>query len=49
MAHYFDQVVVRGPRIRCVGTFSAEDDTLEAAWTSADETAYEAGGTAEAR
>lgn len=41
----FDQVVVRGPRIRCVGNFSAQDGTLEAAWDSADETAYEAGGT----
>lgn len=41
----FDQVVVRGPRIRCVGTFSAQDGTLEAAWKSTDEEEYEAGGT----
>lgn len=41
----FDQVVIRGPRIRCVGSFSAEDGTLEAGWTSADEAAYESGGT----
>lgn len=41
----FDQVVVRGPRIRCVGTFSAADGTLEAGWTAAAEATYEAGGT----
>jgi len=41
----YDQVVVRGPRIRCVGTFSAQDGTLEAGWKSADESTYEAGGT----
>ncbi|MHB8862042.1 MAG: hypothetical protein ACYC6N_06530 [Pirellulaceae bacterium] len=41
----YGQVVVRGPRIRCVGTFSVEDGTLEAGWKADDETTYEAGGT----
>lgn len=42
----YGQVIARGPRIRCVGTFSKQDNTLEAAWEAADETTYEAGGTA---
>lgn len=41
----YHQVLCRGPRIRCVGTFSDQDGTLEPAWSTADETAYEAGGT----
>ena len=41
----YDQVAVRGARIRCVGTFSAEDGTLEPAWTTPEEEEYEAGGT----
>lgn len=41
----YHQVIVQGPRIRCVGTFSNESGTLEAAWEDDDQTTYDAGGT----
>lgn len=40
-----DQVIVCGPLIRCVETYSTEDGTLEVGWPADDEEAYEAGGT----
>lgn len=36
----YDQVVARGPRIRCVGTFSAEDGTLDEGWDNDEEELY---------
>lgn len=46
MATYrHDQVIVRGPIIRCVETFSTEDGTLEVGWTANNEEAYKADGT----
>lgn len=39
----FDQVLVRGARIRCVGTFSKSDETIETAFTSAEEVTYDEG------
>jgi len=38
--HQVDQVVVRGARRRAVVSFGAADGTLEADWTTADQTAY---------
>lgn len=37
----FDAVVVRGARVRTMFNLSIDDGTLEAGWTSAQETAYE--------
>jgi hypothetical protein len=41
----YHQVIARGARRRSVGSFCYDDDTMEAAWNSADETSYEAGAT----
>lgn len=41
-----EQVVVRGARIRVVGSFSAADGTLDADWTDNAETEYETAPTA---
>jgi len=38
-----DHVIVRGARRTSTGTFFVQDDRFEAAWTSTQETAYEAG------
>lgn len=43
----YDQVIARGDRILCVGTFSVYDDTLEAGWTAAEQTEYNAGASGE--
>lgn len=40
-----DQVIVRGARRRSVGSFSVPDETLEAGWTSGDESTYVSGST----
>lgn len=42
----YDQVVAVGDRVLCVGSFSYEDATLEAGWSAALQTQYEAGGAA---
>ncbi len=39
----YDQVLVVGPRIRVVGTFSVQDGTLTEGWRSADQSEYDAG------
>jgi hypothetical protein len=44
-AHCVERVICRGGRKRAVGTFSFADGTLEADWTSGDQTLYEQGST----
>ena len=39
----YDQVRVIGPRIRVVGTFSLQDQTLVAGWKTTDQSEYDAG------
>jgi len=43
-----DHIIVRGARRTSTATFYVAGDRLEAAWTSAQETAYEAGASGEA-
>ena len=44
----YDQILVRGGRVKACFTISSDDSTLEAGWAAAMETAYEAGASGDA-